>query len=147
MATQKIVCPECSTVNTIKEGVVNESIPCTNCKEALDDPFPLEVTDEVCKIHIAENDIPILVDFYSTTCGPCMAMYDDYEDAALGFALKVRFLKINADVHQEVARDYKVRGLPTIIAFKNGQEVNRLSEQLSHTQLSIWAQSLVDLEE
>ena len=143
METLKIVCPECSSVNSIKVEIENVSIVCTQCQADLDDPFVLEVTDESCTTHIMENDIPVLVDFYSTVCGPCMAMYDDYEDAALGFALKVRFLKINADEYQKVAREYGVSALPTIIAFKQGQEVNRISRQLSQVELSLWAESLI----
>ncbi len=143
METLKIVCPECNSVNTIKSEVGNEPIPCSQCQADLDDPFPIEVTDESCTTHIIENDIAVLVDFYSSTCGPCMAMYDDYEDAALGFGLKVRFLKINADKHQKVAREYGVSALPTIIAFKKGQEVNRISSQLSRVELSLWAESLI----
>ena len=143
MKTLKIVCPECNSVNTIKIEVENEPILCSQCKAELDDPFPVEVLDESCTTHIIENDIPVLVDFYSPVCGPCMAMYDDYEDAALGFPLKVRFLKINADKHQKVAREYGVSALPTIIAFKKGQEVNRISSQLSRVELSLWAESLI----
>lgn len=143
METLKIVCPECNIINSIKIELENESIPCSKCQADLDDPFPVEASDESCAIHIAENDIPVLVDFYSPGCGPCMAMYDDYEDAALGFALKVRFLKVNADEYQRVAREYKVGALPTIIAFKKGQEVNRISAQLSKVELDLWAQSLI----
>lgn len=143
METLKIVCPECNSVNTINNEVKNEPIPCSQCQADLDDPFPVEVTDESCTTHIIENDIAVLVDFYSSTCGPCMAMYDDYEDAALGFGLKVRFLKINADKYQKVAREYGVSALPTIIAFKKGQEVNRISRQLSQVELSLWAESLI----
>jgi len=143
METLKIVCPECSSVNSIKVEIENVSIVCAQCQADLDDPFVLEVTDESCTTHIMENDMPVLVDFYSTVCGPCMAMYDDYEDAALGFALKVRFLKINADEYQKVAREYGVSALPTIIAFKQGQEVNRISRQLSQVELSLWAESLI----
>jgi thioredoxin 2 len=143
MESLKIVCPECNTVNSVEVTVRNETTPCSKCNADLDDPFPVEVTDESCKINIVENEIPVLVDFYSTTCGPCMAMYDDYEDAALGFSLRVRFLKINADKHQEIAREYGVSGLPTIIAFKNAQEVNRISRQLSRVELTMWAESLL----
>jgi len=143
MQTSKVVCPECSSVNTIEIKVEGDTFPCQQCKADLDDPFPLEVTDESCSIHIKENDIAILVDFYSTTCGPCMAMYDDYEDAALGFGLKVRFLKINADTYQQVAKEYGVSALPTIIAFKKGEEVNRISRQLSQVELALWAESLI----
>lgn len=143
MKAFKVVCPECSSVNTIAIEV--ECTACTQCQADLDDPFVLEVDDETCTIHIKENDIAVLLDFYSSTCGPCMAMYDDYEDAALGFGLKVRFLKINADNHQQVAKEYGVSGLPTIIAFKNGEEVNRVSRQLSQVELSLWAQNLVEI--
>ncbi|PHS32838.1 MAG: hypothetical protein COA92_05690 [Sulfurovum sp.] len=143
MKTLKIVCPECSSVNTITMETQNGTIDCSQCQVDLDNPFPVEVTDETCTTHITENDIPVLVDFYSTTCGPCMAMYEDYEDAALGFGLKVIFLKINADKHQEVAGKYGVSSLPTIIAFKKGEEVNRISKQLSQVELNLWAESLI----
>lgn len=143
MESLKIVCPECNSTNILDIELKGQVFPCLQCQTDLDDPFPLEVTDETCAININENDIPVLVDFYSTTCGPCMAMYDDYEDAALGFGLKVKFLKINADEYQEVAAKYGVRGLPTIIAFKNAEEVNRMSAQLSQSELILWAQSLL----
>ncbi|MBT5934804.1 thioredoxin domain-containing protein [Sulfurimonas sp.] len=143
MEALRIVCPECNSVNTVKIKGQGEVIPCAQCKTDLDDPFPLEATDETCTTHIVENEIPILVDFYSTTCGPCMAMYDDYEDAALGFGLKVKFLKVNADVYQKVAGKYGVGALPTIIAFNKGEEISRVSRQLSQSELVLWAQSLI----
>jgi len=143
MEMLKIVCPECHQLNTIKIEDDKTTFICSQCQAELDDPFPVEVNDESCKTHITENDMAVLVDFYSTTCGPCMAMYDDYEDAALGFGSTVRFLKINADVHQEVARAYGVSALPTIIAFKKGEEINRISRQLSQVELTMWAESLI----
>lgn len=139
METLKLVCPECHHVNTI----TNETMACVKCQEDLDHPFPVEVTDESCTLHIEESDIAVLVDFYSTTCGPCMAMYEDYEDAALRFGPTVRFLKINADTQQQVAKKYGVSALPTLIAFKKGQEVNRVSRQLSQVELTLWAEELI----
>ena len=139
----RLVCSECHSENTVKIESANARIPCTQCQADLDNPFPVEVDDESCITHIMQNDIAVLLDFYSTTCGPCMAMYEDYEDAALAFGVKVRFLKINADKYQKVAAQYGVSSLPTIIAFKKGEEVNRISKQLSQTELNIWAESLV----
>lgn len=143
METLNVVCPECTALNTIKIEIGTERYPCLQCQADLDDPFPTEVTDASCATHIKQSDIPLLLDFYSTSCGPCMAMYDDYEDAALYFTLKVRFLKINADKHQEIAREYGVSALPTLIAFKNSEEVNRISRQLSEVELKVWAESLI----
>jgi len=94
MQNFKIVCPESNSINIIKTETLSTNIACSQCKADLDDPFPLEVTNETCKTNITENDMAISVDFYSSTCGPCMAIYDDYEDAALGFGLKVKFLKM-----------------------------------------------------
>ena len=142
METFKIVCSECNAVNAINIEAENASMACTQCQADLDHPFSVEATDESCTTHINENDIAVLVDFYSTTCGPCMAMYEAYEDASLGFGPSVRFLKINADKYQKVAKEYGVSGLPTIIAFKKGEEVNRISKQLSQVELSLWAESL-----
>ena len=138
-----LVCSECHTTNTVHIETANATIPCSQCQADLDNPFPVEVTDESCTTHIMENDIAVLVDFYSTTCGPCMAMYEDYEDAALPFGVKVRFLKINADKHQKVAGQYGANALPAIIAFKKGVEVSRVSKQLSQVELTTWAESLV----
>ena len=143
MKTTNLVCSECHSTNTVDIKTANATIPCTQCQADLDNPFPVEVTDESGTTHIMENDIPVLLDFYSTTCGPCMAMYEDYEDAALPFGMKVRFLKINADKYQSLARKYKVSALPTIIAFDKGLEVSRMSKQLSQVELNLWAKSLL----
>ena len=144
METFKIVCPECSSVNSIKKEIYTESPLCLKCQAELDDPFVVEVNDTNCAIHINENDIPVLLDFYSHFCGPCMAMYEDYEDAALNFGLKVRFLKVNADDYPLIAREHRVGSIPTIIAYKNAKAVNRISAQLSQEQIRMWAQSLIE---
>ncbi|HIC12957.1 MAG TPA: thioredoxin TrxC [Sulfurimonas sp.] len=143
MGTKNVVCPECSSVNAVEIDVESHIVECSQCKGDLSDPFTLDVSDDACMKHITENDIAVFVDFYSTTCGPCMAMYEDYEDAALGFGMKVRFLKVNAEKYQLVAKEYGVTGLPTIIAFKGGKEVDRVSRQLSLVELTMWADRLL----
>jgi len=145
METLKIVCPECHNINTITVIDKDTSYLCKECNALLNDPFPIEVSDDNGEVHIKGNDIPILLDFHSEFCAPCVAMEDDYDDASLAFSLKVRFLKINTDTYQRMAREYRVSGVPTIIAFKDGEEVNRVSQQLSQVQLGIWAQSLSEL--
>ncbi len=145
MNSIKVVCQECHTVNALVYEDESGTYLCQQCQADLADPFPIEVDDEATFAHIAQNDIPLIVDFYSTVCGPCMAMYEDYEDAALAFGLKVRFLKIDVDKHQEVAKKYGLTGVPTLIAFYQGQEVNRISEALTQTELTMWAESLLEL--
>ena len=94
---------------------------------------------------VLKSEIPVLVDFYSPDCAPCMKMAPDYEKAASTFAMEVRFIKINTLLYPDIARQYGVNALPTIIAFKNGREVNRFSSALSKDHLSMWAESLIQM--
>jgi len=139
----KAVCPECSCVNSIVIQTENKSYTCSQCKADLDDPSPVEVTDESCELYIKEDSLPLLVDFYSNYCAPCLEMFDDFEGASFAYSLKVRFLKVNTDNYQKIAKEYGVASLPTIIAFKNGEEVNRVSGTLAQYELNQWAKSLL----
>jgi len=145
MQTLSIICPHCHKNNTIANEVKQKHIPCSHCHEALESTLPIDVSDEIAKIHISENDIPVLIDFYSPSCEPCMKMAPDYESAAKGCALEVRFLKIDTSVHQELARQYGVNQLPTLIAFNKSQELNRFSNALSQNQIKMWAESLIQM--
>jgi thioredoxin 2 len=145
METLKIVCPHCNNVNIVENEVTKEDIPCHSCGLSLSDTTPIDCTTEVFKTHVTENTIPVLVDFYSPECAPCMKMAPDYEKAASCFALEVRFIKVNTVEFPDIARQYGVNMLPTTIAFKNGMEMNRFSSALSKEHLSMWAESLIQM--
>lgn len=143
MQALKIVCPKCNSINHIDCKADNTSLRCTQCQKALNSRSPQEVSDESCIINLQENDIPVLIDFYSPTCVPCMEMSDDYEGAAYGYSLQVKFLKINTNVFQEVAKKYNIKSLPTIVAFKNNEEITRIGGVLSQYEISQLAKSLI----
>lgn len=145
METLQIVCPHCHRVNRIKNEVTKMEVLCNSCQKSLSDTTPIECDFDAFTTHLTENEIPILVDFYSPECAPCMKMAPDYEKAASTFALEVRFIKINTLDYPEIARQYGVNALPTIIAFKNGREVNRFSSALSKDHLSMWSESLIQM--
>ncbi len=145
MDTQKIVCPYCNGINTIKNEVTREEVLCDSCGRSLLETVPLDCDPEMFKTHVMDNDIAVMVDFYSPDCAPCMKMAPDYEKTASSFALEVRMLKVNTQEYPELARQYDVNMLPTIIAFKDGREVNRFSSALSKDQLSMWAESLIQM--
>jgi len=145
MENLKIVCPHCEHINNIINEVQKSAIACEACGKMLTDTAPITCDTETFKLHLSDNDIPVLVDFYSPDCAPCMEMAPDYDKAADSFALEVRFLKVNTLENADIALQYSVNQLPTIIAFKNGMEVNRFSSKLSKDQLSMWAESLIQI--
>lgn len=145
MDNLKIVCPHCQHINSIINDVQKSAIPCEACGKMLTDTAPITCNMESFKLHLSENEIPVLVDFYSPDCALCMEMSADYDKAADSFALEVRFLKVNTLENADIALQYGVNQLPTIIAFKNGMEVNRFISKLSKDQLGMWAESLIQI--
>jgi len=72
---------------------------------------------------LINSNVPVLVDFYATWCGPCKTMSPIIDDVAKQVRGKAKVLKIDIDKNQQAAATYQVRGVPTLILFKNGKQV------------------------
>ena len=86
-----------------------------------------EVTDQSFEQDVLNSDQPVLVDFWAEWCAPCKALTPVIEQVAQQYEGRARFVKMNVDDHNEVATKFNVRGLPTLIVFKNGAEHERVS--------------------
>ncbi len=87
----------------------------------------LEITDENFQSEIIDSNAPVLLDFYADWCGPCKALTPIVEELAKSFAeqgLKVG--KVNIDTAQQLAIQYGIQGVPTLIFFKGGEKVDQL---------------------
>lgn len=73
---------------------------------------------------VTESDVPVLVDFWATWCGPCKAIAPVLDELAQDFADKVRIVKIDVDENPNLAAQYGVRSIPTLFVFKNGEKVD-----------------------
>jgi thioredoxin 1 len=93
---------------------------------------------------IINSDIPVLVDFYATWCGPCKMMAPVLEDVAGKMGSAAKIIKVDVDKNQHAAAAYQVRGVPTFIIFKHGKQLWRQSgvvpESLLIQQLKLAAQ-------
>jgi thioredoxin 1 len=84
---------------------------------------------------IINSDKPVLVDFWATWCGPCVAMAPILKDVAQKVGESAKIVKIDVDKNQQIASQYNIQSIPTMILFKNGKVLWRVSGMQSAHQL------------
>ncbi len=139
--TLHIVCPECNGTNKIPATAT--SAKCGRCKHDLFETKPVNLTADNFNQHIEKNDLPVIVDYWAPWCGPCQSMAPNFEAAANNFKGKVRFAKLNTEAEQAIAGEKGIRSIPTLILYKGGKEVDRLSGALDASALTQWLQSRI----
>lgn len=72
---------------------------------------------------VLDSPIPVLVDFFATWCAPCRMLSPVLDSVAADYADRVKFVKLDVDNSSDIAADYSVMSIPTLILFKNGEEV------------------------
>ncbi len=86
----------------------------------------IHFTNENFRSEVLESSLPVLVDFYADWCGPCKMIGPVIEQFAKDYASKIKIGKLNVDEGQDIAGQYGVMSIPTLIFFKNGKNVEQL---------------------
>ncbi len=73
---------------------------------------------------VLQSDVPVLVDFWATWCGPCKAIAPVLDELSGEYASKARIVKIDVDQNPNLAAQYGIRSIPTLFVFKNGEKVD-----------------------
>jgi thioredoxin 1 len=92
---------------------------------------------------LIQSDMPVLVDFHATWCGPCKQLAPVIEKVATKFNSKLKVVKVDVDKNQSAAQAYQVKGVPTMILFKQGKVVWRGSGYMDEVKLSKTLQAFV----
>lgn len=92
---------------------------------------------------LSEADLPLLVDFSAPWCGPCRMMEPILDQVNAQMSQKIRVVKINTDNYPQLASQFQVHALPTLVLFKNGQPIERIEGVMPADQLIQRLQSLV----
>lgn len=138
MSTTQINCPHCFATNRLPGERLTDNPSCGRCKQSLFVGKPLELDLGNVANTIEKNDIPVLVDCWAPWCGPCQSFAPVFEQLAAQSEPYLRFAKLNTEAVQSVAQDWGIRSIPTLILFKGGKEVQRVSGAMSLPQLKQW---------
>jgi len=138
-----IVCPHCRSINRVPSVRLTERPNCGQCHAALFTGHPIALTTADFDLHATRADLPLVVDFWASWCGPCRMMAPAYEQAAKVLESQVRLAKVNTEEQQTLASRFGIASIPTLIVFKGGHEVARQPGALSQQDIVRWVRAQV----
>lgn len=134
----EIACPHCLVVNRVPESRLADGPRCGRCDKPLFVGEPMELREEHFERLIAHTAVPVLVDCWAPWCGPCRQFAPIFADAARRLEPGLRLAKLDTEANQALAQQLNIRSIPTLILFRDGRELTRVSGAMPMPQLMKW---------
>ncbi len=128
-------CPFCLKLNRVAVNRADDRPKCGSCARPLLLDRPFKVQGEDFDRLIADAEVDVLVDFYADWCGPCKVMAPTLDEFARDHAGELLVAKLDTDLNPEISQRLGIRGIPTLILFRDGKERERKTGVVPHQQL------------
>lgn len=125
VATAVVACPFCDTLNRVQLGRIDDRPRCAECAKPILLDRPVQAKDDHLSKVINGASVPVIVDFYADWCAPCKMMGPVLDELARERAGELLVVKVNSDFNPVSPQHFGVRGIPTLVIFRDGQEVGR----------------------
>lgn len=133
-----VVCPHCNSTNRLPKDKLASGGKCGACHSPLFTGQPVELTTGNFQRFIQNNQLPVVVDYWASWCGPCKMMAPVFASVAGQMEPNVRFAKVNTESEQPLAAAANIRSIPTLVLYRDGRESARAAGAMDQQNLVSW---------
>lgn len=129
-----ITCPKCGVKNRVPTSKMDNRPVCGKCRAPLSagtsSGAPIDITDNSFENEVLAFNGPVLVDCWAPWCGPCRMLSPVIEQIAKDYTGRLKVVKLNTDDNPKTAMKFNIQGIPTMLFFNRGEQVDRVTGAL-----------------
>jgi thioredoxin 2 len=133
-----VACPSDASLNRVPHAKLDRNPKCGRCHRPLFQGKAVELNAANFDAFVLKSDLPVVIDFWAEWCGPCRMMTPNFEKAAPLLEPQVRLGKLDTEAEPAIAQRYGIRGIPSMVMIKKGQEVARTSGAMPTSAIVDW---------